>query len=115
MTSVPFAPTGDMFFKEVSLLGNTPFLPKHVGGVSSVSQSASVAIVRDAPAVLADLGLYGSQSTGGVHFKERLHPPFSDKASAHLGTFDSEGLCDFRQAEPFAGVGSVSPTKQAIK
>ena len=27
--------------------------------------------------VLADLGLYGSQSTGGVHFKEWLHPPVS--------------------------------------
>ena len=52
VTPVPFAPTGDMFFKEVSLLGNTSFLPKHVGGVSSVSQSASVANVRDAPAVV---------------------------------------------------------------
>ena len=31
---------------------NASFLPKHVGGVSSVSQSASVANVRDAPAVV---------------------------------------------------------------
>ena len=49
---VPFAPTGAMFFKEVSLLGNGSFLQKHVGGVSSVSQSDSVANVRDVPAVV---------------------------------------------------------------
>ena len=52
MTPVPFAPTGDMFFKEAPLLGNASFLPKHLGGVSSVSQSASVANVRDALAVV---------------------------------------------------------------
>ena len=52
MTPVPFAPTGDMFFKEASLLGNAPFLSKHVGGVSSVSQSSSVTNVRDVPAVV---------------------------------------------------------------
>ena len=52
VTPVPFAPTGDMFFKEASLLGNAAFLLKHVGGVSSVSQSASVTNVRDAPAVV---------------------------------------------------------------
>ena len=61
-----------------------------------------------AAGVLADLGLYGSQSMGGVHLKERLHPPLSDKASSHSGTFDSEPLCDFCQAEPFTGVGSVA-------
>ena len=43
VTPVPFAPTGDMFFKETS---------KHVGGVSSVSQSTSVTNVRDVPAVV---------------------------------------------------------------
>ena len=52
VTSVPFAPTGDMFFKEASLLVNASFLPKHVEGVSSVSQSASVTNVRDAPSVV---------------------------------------------------------------
>ena len=41
-----------MFFKEASLLGNAPFLPKHVG-VSSVSQSTSVTNVRDVLAVVA--------------------------------------------------------------
>ena len=49
VTPVPLAPTGDMFFKEVSLLGNASFLRKDVGGVS---QSASVTNVRDAPAVV---------------------------------------------------------------
>ena len=39
-------------FQGRSVLGNASFLPKHVGGVSSVSQSASVASVRDAPAVV---------------------------------------------------------------
>ena len=68
-----------------------------------------------AAGVLADLGFYGSQSTGGVHFKERLHPPFSDKASACSGTFDSERLCDFRKAEPFAGVGLITPTKTSCQ
>ena len=64
-----------------------------------------------AAGVLADLGLYGSQSMGGVHFKERLHPPFSDKASSRSGTFDSEPLRDFCQAEPFTGVVSVALSK----
>ena len=64
-----------------------------------------------AAGVLADLGLYGSQSTGGVHFKERLHPPFSDKASSRSGTFDSEPLRDFCQAEPFTGVDLVALSK----
>ena len=64
-----------------------------------------------AAGVLADLGLYGSQSSGGVHFKERLHPPLSDKASSRLGTFDSEPLRDFCQAEPFTGVGLVALSK----
>ena len=41
-----------MCFKEASLLGNASFLPKHVGGVSSVKQSASVTNVSDAPAVV---------------------------------------------------------------
>ena len=52
VTPVPFALTGDMFFKEASLLGNASFLLKHV---SSVSQSASVANVRDAPAVVTGI------------------------------------------------------------
>ena len=46
-----------------------------------------------AAGVLADLGLYGSQSTGGVHFKGRLDPPFSDKVSTRSGTFDSVSAC----------------------
>ena len=52
VTPVPFTLTGDICFKEVSLLGNASFLPKHVGGVSSVKQSASVTNVSDPPAVV---------------------------------------------------------------
>ena len=52
VTPVPFALTGDMFFKEASLLGNASFLLKHV---SSVNQSAAVANVRDAPAVVTGI------------------------------------------------------------
>ena len=58
-----------------------------------------------------NLGLYGSQSMGGIHFKEWLCPPFSDKASSHPGTVDSEWICDSRQAGPFAGVSLVSTSK----
>ena len=48
---------------------------------------------------------------GGVHFKERLHPPFSDKVSSHPGTVDSERIRDYRQAEPFAVVCSIPTSK----
>ena len=63
LTTVPLVP--NMFFKEASLLGNAFFLPKHVGGVSSVSRSASVTSVRDVPVVVT------SPPVGG-----RLQVPF---------------------------------------
>ena len=88
VTPVPFAPTGAMFFKEASLLGNTSFLPKHVG-VSSVSQSDSVANVRDVPAVVTS-------------------PPVRGKLQVFWQARASMGAS---QAEPFAGVGSVLPCK----
>ena len=74
-----------MFFKEALLLGNTPFLLKHVGGVSSISPSASVTNVGNVPAAITSppvegrLQVFwqtwasvGNKSPGGVHFKERV-------------------------------------------
>ena len=102
LTPVPFAPTGDISFKEVLLLGNAPFL-SHVGAVSSVSQSSSVTSVSNVLAVVTSPPVVGrlqvfwqTWASMGASYGYTL--PFQTKPPL--------------TREPFAGVVSVSIGKR---
>ena len=89
-----------MFFKEASLLGNAPFLRKHVGGVSSVSQSASVTNVDNVPAAVETWASMGANPRVVYILKNGYTLPFRTKPPL--------------TREPLVQSGYVTPVRQDL-